>query len=72
MVEVLADILRRPTFPLEHIGRVRNRKLIAIQERDQDTQQVAGLGFYAALYPDHPYGIPTLGLRGAHRRHQPR
>lgn len=65
MVEVLADILRRPTFPTEHIGRVRNRKLIAIQEREQDTQQVANLGFYAALYPDHPYGIPTLGLAEA-------
>lgn len=63
MLEVLADTLRRPTFPAEHINRVRAQKLVAIQERDEDTSQVAMQCFYAALYPDHPYGRSTLGYR---------
>ena len=48
MVELLADILRRPTFPTEHVERVRSQRLVRIQERDQDTQQVASLRFYEA------------------------
>jgi zinc protease len=61
MVEVLADTLHRPLFPPEHITRVRSQKLVRIQERDQDTQQVANLRFYETIYGDHPYGRPTSG-----------
>ncbi len=61
MVQVLGDTLRRPLFPPEHITRVRSQKLVRIQERDQDTQQVAGLRFYESLYGDHPYGRATSG-----------
>lgn len=61
MVEVLADTLRRPLFPAEHMARVRSQKLVRIQEREQDTQQVANLRFYETIYGDHPYGRPTSG-----------
>ena len=61
MVEVLSDTLRRPLFPPEHIPRVRSQKLVHIQERDQDTQQIANLRFYESLYGDHPYGRSTSG-----------
>ncbi len=61
MVTVLADVLRRPTFPAEHIERLRGQKLVRLQEREQDTQQVANLRFYETLYGDHPYGRPVSG-----------
>lgn len=61
MLTVLADILRTPIFPQAHIQRLRSQKLVHIQERDEDTQEVAGLKFYEMLYPDHPYGRSTAG-----------
>lgn len=61
MVELLADVLRRPIFPAEHVERVRNQKLVRIQEREQDTQELAGLRFYEAIYDGHPYANPNLG-----------
>ncbi|MEM7532307.1 MAG: pitrilysin family protein [Chloroflexota bacterium] len=62
MVTVLADILRNPTFPEPHMELIRNQRLIAIQEREQDTQQVASLHFNAAMYgSEHPYGRTTTG-----------
>ncbi|CAN5827355.1 hypothetical protein BH10CHL1_BH10CHL1_07110 [soil metagenome] len=60
---VLADVLRRPTFPVEHIERLRGQKLIHLQEREQDTQQVANLRFYETLYGEHPYGRPVAGYK---------
>jgi zinc protease len=61
MVAVLADILRRPTFPAEHIERVRQQKLVSLQEREQDTQRMAALRFQETLYAGHPYGRSISG-----------
>ncbi|NJN83960.1 MAG: insulinase family protein [Caldilineaceae bacterium] len=61
MIQVLADVLAAPTFPEEHIELVRNQKIVQLQERDEDTQDVANLRFHETIYPDHPYGRPTSG-----------
>jgi zinc protease len=61
MLQVLADMLRRPTFPQTHIQRLRSQKLVQIQERDEDTQEVAALRFFEMLYPNHPYGRSNSG-----------
>lgn len=61
ILEVLADVLRRPQFPQLHIDRVRQQKLVRLQERAQDTNQMAGLRFYEAVYGEHPYGRSTSG-----------
>lgn len=61
MLGILADCLRRPTFPTAHIQRLRSQKRIRIQERDNDTQESAGLRFFETLYQNHPYGRSTLG-----------
>lgn len=63
LVEILADMLRRPTFPVEHLERVRQQKLVSIQERDQDTQRTANLRFYETIYPNHPYGRSISGYK---------
>jgi zinc protease len=61
MLQVLADILRRPTFPQTHLQRLRSQKLVQIQERDEDTQEIAALRFYEMIYPHHPYGLSNIG-----------
>lgn len=61
MIEVLADVLQRPQFPAVHVERVRQQKLVRLQERTQDTNQMAGLRFYETIYGDHPYGRSTSG-----------
>ncbi|MEM7130671.1 MAG: pitrilysin family protein [Chloroflexota bacterium] len=62
LVAVLADVLQHPLFPEPHIELVRTQRMIGIQEREQDTQSMAYLGFYEGIYGrDHPYGRSTIG-----------
>lgn len=62
LVDVLADVLRRPTFPTAHIERLRGEVLTGLQYRSQDTRYRANRAFRAALYPDnHPYHYGTSG-----------
>jgi len=61
IIEVLADILQRPSFPTDHVERVRQQKLVRLQERAQDPNHMASLQFYETIYGNHPYGRPTSG-----------
>ena len=61
MVEILADTLQRPTFPPDHIERVRGQWLVRLQEREQSTRSVSYRRFNEMIFGDHPYGLPTSG-----------
>lgn len=62
LAAVLADALRRPTFPVEQVGRVRQQRLVSLRERDEDTSSVANLRFYEGIFGRaHPYGRATSG-----------
>lgn len=61
MMQVLADVLRNPLFPAEQAERVRQQKLVRLQERAQDTNRMASLRFYETLYGHHPYGRAVSG-----------
>jgi zinc protease len=61
LLDLLADSLRQPTFPADHLERVRGQLLTALQIRANDTQQMASLAFYELLYPGHPYGRSQIG-----------
>ncbi|MEX1018013.1 MAG: pitrilysin family protein, partial [Litorilinea sp.] len=62
MVDVLADILRYPTFPAEQVARMRKRRLVFLQERDHDSAHWAAMRFSEAIYgKTHPYGYPVSG-----------
>lgn len=62
LLALLADLMRRPTFPEEHIERLRRMKLVRIQEREQDTASVAARRFNETLFGrNHPYGRMTEG-----------
>lgn len=61
IVEILADVLQRPTFPTEHIERVRGQWLVRLQEREQSTRSVSYRRFNEMIYGDHPYALPSSG-----------
>jgi zinc protease len=82
LVDLLADVLRHPTFPEAQVERLRGEILTGLQIRSQDTRYRAGRAFAEALYPTtHPYHysargtlqtLPTLTLddmRAFHRHH---
>jgi zinc protease len=62
LLEVLADVLRHPTFPEDHLERVRAQRLTVLRERENNTQAVAERLFHELAYPDrHPYHTPADG-----------
>ncbi|MGH2543091.1 MAG: M16 family metallopeptidase, partial [Ardenticatenaceae bacterium] len=62
IIALLADMLRHPTFPEEHLERVRWQRITALRERQQNTQAVAELAFYAMAFPPaHPYHDSSSG-----------
>ncbi len=62
LVDVLADALRRPTFPETHVELVRQQRLVDLQEREEDTGSMSNLRFYETLYGrGHAYGRATSG-----------
>lgn len=82
VLDILADVLRQPSFPQEQIERLRGETLTWLQYRQQDTRWQAGRLFRENLYPlEHPYHHSTQGtletlplltvddLRAFHHRH---
>ncbi|MBW3660308.1 MAG: insulinase family protein [Gemmatimonadetes bacterium] len=67
-VELLADLLVRPSFPAEEVERLlAEREIDLVRERD-DPGIVASRTFAEELYGvDHPYGQPTSGTLGSVR-----
>lgn len=61
LLALLADTIRRPTFPQKHIEKVRSEYIASLQMRENNTQSMANLRFYEELYREHPYGISTRG-----------
>jgi zinc protease len=62
VLDVLADVLRHPTFPGDEVEKLRAEILTDLAERDHDTQRMAGLAFRELAYPQgHPYARSTSG-----------
>ncbi len=81
LLDVLQDALRYPTFPADHVERLRGEYITSLQMQQHDTRYRAGEAFRALAYPaNHPYHyssdgtletIPTLSrdlLVDYHRR----
>ena len=61
-LDVLADVLRRPTFPRDEIEKLRGEILTGLDERAHDTRRMASLTFYELAYPqEHPYARSLSG-----------
>jgi zinc protease len=62
VLDILADVLQTPTFPVNEVEKVRGEILTSLQERSHDTERMAALTFQELLYGfDHPYGRSTVG-----------
>jgi zinc protease len=61
LLDILADSLRHPDFPVEEVEKLRGQILTGLQRRKHDTRYMARLAFDALLYPDHPYGRSVKG-----------
>lgn len=62
IVDVLADVLRNPTFPPAEVNKVGGQLLTRLKEIEDDTEALANREFRRLLYtPEHPYGRPIIG-----------
>jgi zinc protease len=62
VLEVLADMLREPTFPQAEIEKLRGQFLMSLREAEQETRTQASRAMRKMLYPDaHPYSRSSSG-----------
>jgi zinc protease len=61
IVEIAANVLRRPTFPVAELEKVRGQTITSLRQLEDDTQRKAHREFRALCYPGHPYGRPVEG-----------
>lgn len=61
LLRLLSETLRQPSFPQEHIERVRTQILTSLAIRNQDTADLADMAVDEILFPNHPYGLPEDG-----------
>lgn len=61
LLGILADILRSPTFPEEHVEKLRTQLLTGLAIRSQNTGEMAALAFDKIIYKGHPYSRPEDG-----------
>lgn len=62
VLDVLADVLRQPTFPPQEVEKLRGEILTELEERAHDTRRMAALAFRELAYPPgHPYRRSRIG-----------
>lgn len=61
LLDLLADALRRPTFPGEQVRRLKSQLLTGLAIRSQNTGEMAALTFDQIAYAQHPYSRPEDG-----------
>lgn len=61
ILDLTAQSLRYPTFPVEQVEQVRGQILTGLAMRADSTQRMASLKFYELLYAGHPYGRSSSG-----------
>lgn len=60
-LELLADVVQKPSFPAEEVERWRRQMLSALQVQSQDPEYLAEAVFARAVYGGHSYGLPAEG-----------
>ena len=61
MLDLLADVLRRPEFPADEFEKLKTQTIDALTSEKDDPGSVLGEYGYAFLFGEHPYGRPTDG-----------
>ncbi len=60
-VELLRLALTAPRFDADAVERIRQQKLAALARQSSDPHATAGLVWWKAMFPNHPYGRPAEG-----------
>ncbi len=69
LIDVANDALRYPTFPDDHVERLRGERLTWLQYSNFDTRYRASKAMREALYPDsHPYHYGAAGSENTVKR----
>src|SRR5258706_5999372 len=61
MLDLLADVLRRPTFPAGEFEKLKAQSIDEISSAKDDPRNMIGDYAFAFLYGDHPYARPVEG-----------
>ena len=61
VLDIIAESLCRPTFPMEHVERLRGQIVTGLQMRANNTRSMAWLAFHELAYENHPYGRSMSG-----------
>jgi predicted Zn-dependent peptidase len=60
-LDLLADVLLKPTFPQDEVTKLLKQRVDEIRAAKDQAQAVIGNYFSAYLYGGHPYGRPSRG-----------
>lgn len=62
ILTLIAEMLHYPTFPADHLERIRAQRVTSLRERENNTGAMADLLFYQNAYPiTHPYHHDSSG-----------
>jgi zinc protease len=61
LLDLLADSLRHPVFPVEQVERLQTQILTGLSIRAEDTAGMASITFDQIVYGSHPYARPDDG-----------
>lgn len=61
MLELLAELVRSPSFPAEEVDLERKLTLQGIRSMQEQPFSVANMQLRQIMYGDHPYGLSSLG-----------
>jgi zinc protease len=68
LLDIVADVTRRPSFPADEIDRQRASRLASLVQQRENPNAVAATVMAAALYGSgHPYGFTELGTEAANK-----
>jgi zinc protease len=63
--DLLADATLHPAFDAKEIERVRNRRITAVLQEDDDSGAIGYRTVDRALYPNSPYQYPVIGTEAS-------
>lgn len=66
-MDILADVVRRPTFPADELDAAREKRIAAIMQRKANPSTLALNRFHQAVYGKHPYASPQEGTEDSIR-----
>lgn len=61
-LETMREIIQHPSFSEVDFQREKKNLLVGLKQREESPSDLAGIGFFQALYGNHPYAHPKDGI----------